>query len=165
MWSLLHLSLSLILASYLFIVRTRNKLDFFYVFSVYGMFLHWTFLNGECIVSYWSKKKQNRDYIAGQNSFHHDFHRELNDVPPFVLRIYNILCFSIILYNISVVSTRNYVPLWVAIAFIVLNVSYYVGSYLFKNLHKNRNFHFFQDIIKYSLIIWAFLFMAFYRFV
>lgn len=162
--SVLHFCLGITLASYLFVARTRNLFDFFYVFGIYAMFLHWTFLNGECIVSYLAKKKDTPNYVAGQNSFKHDFFAEFDFFPPILLKIYGFMTFCLILYNVVVVSIRNYVPIWIAMAFIGLNLLYYTGSYLFKNLHKNRRFHFFQDIIKYGLIIWAFLFLAYFRF-
>jgi hypothetical protein len=68
LWGLVHLLHSVFIAAYAFIVPKHSIWDFLYVIWHILINLHWTYLNGECIVTYMHKKMLDPSYQPGQAS-------------------------------------------------------------------------------------------------
>ncbi len=123
---------------------------------IYFISLHWTFYNGECIISYWHKKKLDPNYIAGQDIHKHDFSLFFN---PKILYLFTIVSNILIMYNLYIIFKRNKLPLYLVYIFILLAQLYFFGLKLCNKHYKNKLYLFFQEIYKYLLIVWGILFL------
>lgn len=64
----LHLLLILYIGLYGFIIK-RNVGDYLILFIIYLLLVHWTLLNGECIIIYFDKKIEDYNYVPGKELF------------------------------------------------------------------------------------------------
>lgn len=154
---MLHLLIPIMQASYCFLFK-KNKFDYVYLCISYFIILHWTFLNGECIISYYYKKNKDESYIAGKDCLKNDFHIEYKQYATYIYLL-SFLMNIFIMYNIYAIVKRNHYPLWLAFTFIVIYEIYYYGIFFFKSHYKNKSYLFFQEFIKYSLLVWGLLFI------
>ncbi len=157
---IVHLIIPIIQSVYCFIFK-RNWFDIFYIFVLYFIYLHWSFFNGECIISYWHKKKLDSTYIAGQDVFAHDYSEIFNSTMSYLFAVFtNIFA----MYNLYIIFKRNKLPLQLVYAFIIITQIYFFGIKLFDEPYKNNSYLLFQDIYKYLLLLWGivFLFMFYY---
>jgi hypothetical protein len=151
----LHLMLPIFQSLYCFVTK-RNWFDIFYIYIIFFICLHWSFYNGECVISYWYKKKLDPYYIAGQDVHSHDFNAFLDsNMLNLIIVVTNIL----IIYNLYIIFKRNKFPLYLVYIFIVISQSYFFGLKLVDEPHKNNLYLFFQEIYKYSLILWCIVFL------
>ena len=155
----LHLLMPISLSLYCFLFK-KNKFDLIYIIFVFCIFLHWTFFNGECIISYYYKKNMDESYIAGKDCLTNDFHIEYKNYSTCLYLCSFILNF-LIMYNVYIILKRNHYTLLWSLSFIILHEIYYYGSFLFKNHYKNKTYLFFQECIKYLLLLWGFLFIVY----
>lgn len=152
---ILHSIIPIIQSVYCFIFK-RNWFDIVYIYILYIIYLHWSFFNGECIISYWHKKKMDSTYIAGQDVFMHDYSIFLNYTTSYLFAVFtNIFA----MYNLYIIFKRNKLPLQLVYTFIIITQVYFFGIRLFDKPYKNNLYLFFQEIYKYSLILWGILFL------
>jgi hypothetical protein len=71
----LHFTSQLILILYPLIFDV--KYDIYYLVFITFLFLHWIYLKGECILSYWEKKHLDPSYVMGQDVYSHPFMDDL----------------------------------------------------------------------------------------
>jgi hypothetical protein len=152
---ILHLMLPIFQSLYCFITK-RNWFDIFYIYMIFIVCLHWSFYNGECVISYWYKKKLDPEYIAGQDVNSHDFSMLFN---PSILYVFSIISNILIMYNLYIIFKRNKIPLYLVYTFILISQSYFFGLKLFDEPYKNNTYLFFQEIYKYILILWGIVFL------
>ena len=156
---LLHLFIPFIQSSYCFLFK-KNKFDILYIWINYFILLHWTFLNGECILGYYHKKKNNPNYIAGEDSLKNDFHIEYKE-HEFYMYLLSFLFNFFLMINTYIILKRNHYSVWFSLTFIILYEIYFYGCFFFQNHYKNKSYLFFQEIIKYLSLVWAFIFMMY----
>lgn len=156
---LLHLCLPFIQAGYCFLFK-KNKFDIPYIWFNYLIILHWTFLNGECILGYYHKKSENPNYIAGEDCLKNDFHIEYKEY-SFYMYLLSFLFNFFIMINTYIILKRNNYSVWFSLTFIIIYETYFYGCFLFENHNKNKPYLFFQEITKYLLLLWAFLFIVY----
>jgi hypothetical protein len=84
--------LLIILFTIFYVFYTKNKeYDYIYLTYIYFLVLHWTFLNGECICSYYFKKIQNNDYELGSDLSNDDAHYFFGEYRNYILILIHIL--------------------------------------------------------------------------
>lgn len=154
---LFHFLLMCYLSLYGFFTK-KSKYDYLYLAIVYLIVLHWTFFNGECCITYFYKKKRNPHYIAGQDpsiEYKMAFKKHANLI-DFLVNINNIL----VAISIYLVAKRNKIPFLVCLPFILMAALIIYRNYLFKDSYKNKNYHQFQEVVRYSCIVYGFWFIS-----
>jgi len=156
----LHLLIPILLSSYSFLTK-KNLFDYIYILCVFLVCFHWTFLNGECIITYLKKKKEDPHYIAGKDAMNTDF---LNHFKGYsiIIHLITFIVNMLISINMYIAITRNHYPKEIAISFIILYQGYYYGNHFFSQHHINQNFQLFQSIIHRLLILWLVVFIGFH---
>jgi hypothetical protein len=146
---LLHFVIMCYLAFY-GILSKKSIHDYFYLWFVYVLVLHWTFFNGECCLSYFYKKQLVPTYIAGSDTsieFKWVFKHHSNLIDR-LSNVRNIL----ILISIYLVAKRNHIPFLFYLPFLILSGLLICRSHFFTDCHTNKNYHLFQEVIKYLLL-------------
>jgi hypothetical protein len=148
--AVLHILVMLFNSFYAFLFK-KSWFDYLYLLFVYSIVLHWTFFNGECIISYAYKKFENKDYIAGSNVNLKDVIQITNlsdSNMTIMMTIHNLLN----QVSIILVVLRNKIPIHLYFIFVILAIMTYSGSKWFKSNHQNDTYLLYQEIIKYTLI-------------
>lgn len=159
---------------YGFITKKNPLFDYIYLFIFWLLLLHWTLLNGECIITYAFKKLKNTNYVAGQHVFETEYTKIISVLPgtnanvlTWAEYIFNIIVRFIsnfiLCFSVYYVAKRNNLPMFLVIPLIIIYEIYFYGVYNIKNHHKNKQFHIFQDVIKYIAII-LFLCIIYYHY-
>lgn len=160
--SYVHLFVFIFIAFYGF-VFSKNKFDLFYLFVTYGTVTQWTFLNGECVISYLYKRKEDPNYIAGKEIETNEFQLMYN-IPHDIMRFIVLLQTVLWLIGTYLVFKRNKFPLSMSISFVSLFLIYYLLRKWTSEPYKNQTFLIFQEIIKYSLLLYGIiLFYGLYK--
>ena len=149
----IHLFTAFILSIYAFLFK-RNKFDYLFLLFIYFILLHWTFLNGECIISYVIKKMKNKDYHPGEV-------RE-NDMTKIIPHYFSIVKYILdILSTITfyLVLTRNSFTWAYILPFMFLSILYKCIKMWKEERRKNIRFLILQDSIKYSLLLYGVFFV------
>lgn len=135
------------------ILFKKSWLDYLYVFYTLIILISWTFFNGECALSYYIKKKANKNYIAGEES------TDIKDM-YLLLGSKNIAYFGVTFFTfVNVVSTyivlkRNNYPSYIYYSFPLLSLLYTISLRVSPiNLHENKTFLFTQEIFKAYFIL------------
>jgi hypothetical protein len=149
---ILFIHILIVLFNILYVFCIKNKqYDYIYLTYVYFLILHWTFLNGECLLSYLYKKIQNNDYELGSDCKNDDLHDMFGEYRSYVVIFINIM----LTINIYMVCKRNNIKNYVILMFILLFQSFSFNFSYFTYHHINTNFQFFNNIIKISLIFFG----------
>ena len=150
----MHLLLTIFIAVYVFCIEDKYY-DYIYLGYIYFVLLHWTFLKGECIISYWFKKLRNNDYKLGTDFINDDFEYLLSGYRQYILILVNIL----MVVNIYMVCKRNnihnYIIILFALVYITFFVSYALSFYYFDNYHINKNYLLVNNILQILLILFG----------
>jgi hypothetical protein len=154
---IIHIFTAVLISIYAFIFKNPTA-DYLYLFIVYFLLLHWTFLNSECVISYVIKKMKNKNYVAGEATGK----SEMFDV--FAKNNYLIYFFDFIVnvvwtITVYLVLVRNKFNLFYYLPFVFLFGIYKAAILYSTNHHKNTRFLILQDSIKYSLILYGFFFI------
>ena len=147
-FAIFHIILIIVLSFYCFIFK-KSDLDYLYLGYIYIIPLQWTFLNGECLMSYVLKKRQNPRYVAGSNPDNEiktTFKKHAN-----LVNIASLFQHIFVMINFIIVSNRNQISYLFYIPYIIVIEVYYAGLYFLKG----RNFYILQEIVKFTLIIGA----------
>lgn len=64
----IHVVWTLFVVSYPFVVTQKSWWDMVYMYYYLALYMSWTLLNGECLISYVDKKLSSTDYAAGQDA-------------------------------------------------------------------------------------------------
>jgi len=146
----IHWSWYVILSIYAFIFP-RNWFDYVYIYYWILIFLQWTLINGECIITYYSKTQIDPSYKAGKNPMdNRDMYvlpisDEMNNLIIQVLLI-------VWLVNMYIVYNRNRFPRWISITFVISFIIYKWLMITNENLHENEKFQLYQRVISYVLL-------------
>lgn len=158
----LHLLIGVISALYGFIIP-KNPFDYVYLILYYLTVTHWTFLNGECCISYYFKVKNDPTYIPGKDPNKNETeilfkaHENTINHAMFIRNLF----VSVSLY---LVFERCKIPKSISLSFIFLFLFYYVFKISTHEPYKNEIFLIVQEIIKYLLLlIGIVLFYRIYR--
>ena len=137
---LIHLLIRFFTIFYVFYTK-NNKYDYIYLKYLYFLILHWTFFNGECILTIFYNKIVNNDY-----------ENEIDEIDFIFIfgkyKKYLIIFFHILMtINIYMVCKRNNIKDYIIFLFILLFLSCSFSKYYFIDHHININ-----KIIQISLI-------------
>ena len=129
---IIHILNELFLSTYIFIFN--KKYDVYFMIYIFIIFLHWIFLQNECILSYIEKKIINKNYTLGSEPYNHPFRTLISN---------NVLCIFKILksINIFVVFIRNLDNIFIVITFILV-VIFGIYNYIQKSNIKHKKFKF-----------------------
>jgi len=138
MWNnlsgIFHLLVSIATSLYPF-VFAKNPVDYLYICYALFILTHWTMMNGECIITYWAKKRVDPSYSAGENPMENTdmYVLPMNDFWNNAL--IQIIC-VVWLYAIYRVYVRNKYPKWIPLMFIVI-----FGVYKFELVRTDDHIH------------------------
>jgi hypothetical protein len=149
----LHLVTFILMGIYGFIF-SKNAFDPFYLFITYGTVAHWSFLNGECLVTYLYKKHKNPNYIPGKDLETNEFETTYR-ISPDDMRIVIFLQSVLWITSMHIVLKRNQFPPSMSISFVILFFSYYLLRLVSEDHYKNKVFLILQEIIKYAFLLYG----------
>jgi hypothetical protein len=134
-------------------IFSKNSFDFIYILYTILISISWTFYNGECPLTYYIKKINNDNYIAGTES---------TDIKDMYLvfgskeLVYYIITISLFMTSTSyyLVLKRNNYPNYIYILLPMMQLLYILSLRIqHKNLYKNKIFLLFQEFFKYYFIL------------
>lgn len=155
---LLHSIFTVFQPLLILIIKNNVILDYTFLLFTYLTLLHWTFLNGECIITYNYKKKQNPNYIPGQHLHSNEMSLVLNDY-KYIIKFVIILTNILLMFGLYNLFNRNNISLFINCSFLILYEIYYFGLYFYTNHHKNKDFLLFQETIKKLILLWGVFFL------
>jgi len=117
----------------------------------YLIFLHWTFFNGECVITYIYKKLENPGYIPGSNLHDNELKNSFKD-NTIIIDIFTVIQNLLVILNFYIISKRNKISPYVYIPYIIIFELYFYGLHFFEDHHINDSCILFQETIKYTLI-------------
>lgn len=149
---LLHSLFSCFISFYGFIIP-KNDFDIYYIIYQFIVVISWTFYNGECLLTYYIKKCENKDYVAGKESV------DLKDM--YMLfgskeNTYLLVSIFIIInaFSIFIVLRRMGFPQYIYYSLPLLHFLYAISLRVYPyNLHENKYFLISQEIFKFVFII------------
>jgi hypothetical protein len=148
----IHLSFAIIASFYGFLFK-KSWIDYLFIFYVLGIILSWTFYNGECLFTYYFKKKEDPNYIPGEDS--NDMKDMFTIIPnPFIAN--GIMAIKLFFHLLSefIVLSRNKFPILLCYLLPGIHLFYNLCLYMFTNVYKNNTFLWIQDIIKIIIILY-----------
>jgi len=146
----IHVLGMIFMATYAFVFQ-KSTFDYLYLSSFYFILLHWTFLNGECVVAFASKYVNNPDYVPGED-VHKDDLITLYPEYETSIRIMNVLKQTILFLNYYLVCVRNEIPFLLYSTFITIYILYLIALIFYDYPCQNDSFLLIQDIVKYTLL-------------
>jgi hypothetical protein len=146
----MHWIITIFNTMYAFFIKNKYC-DYLYIFIIYGIVLQWTFLNGECILSYYYKKRKNKDYKFGENLDDSEVISKFGKYKDIV----SVIIIVMMIINMNIVFKRNNISNHLFFMFAFGFLSYGYGVYIFKNHHINKNFIKFNEISKIYFIIYG----------
>jgi|LakMenEpi03Aug12_release.lakeMendotaPanAssembly.Ray.scaffolds.fasta_scaffold404015_2 hypothetical protein len=127
-------------------------LDIFYVIYFFIIMFLYTFIDGECPISYMCKLINDKNYIAGTNI---TYYPEMDCIIPnktYINYYFGIMTFMYILTLFFVIFRTNIFSYFLTSTFIILFIYFLLIRNIFSI--KNRiNFIIFQEFTKYVLLI------------
>lgn len=148
---LFHLIHSPLLVLFPFIVNNFTN-DVFYIIYFFTIMLLYTFLNGECPISYICKVMMDKKYIAGSNVY---YYPEMECILPNKKIIDYYFVIMTILYIITlffVMFRANIFSYFFIVVFAVL-LNYFLLVRNCFSIKKQIYFPLFQEITKYTLFL------------
>jgi hypothetical protein len=143
---ILHVILILYHALYGILIINKNKLDYIYCIFSYFLILHWTLLNGECIITYLYKLSENKNYSYGTSVTKGDLDVIFGKYKMYVV----IILFILIMFNLFLICNRNSIDLNYFYLFFFIWFSY--GYYLY-NVKNTSSKSYFLINKFYSLVL------------
>ena len=154
---IIHVVSACLFSIYAFLFK-RNRFDYVYLCVIYFLLLHWTFLNGECFLSYMIKKGKNPEYIAGQETGKNEM-IELFKGNKYLINLFRFIINVVWTVSLYLVLVRNkFSPLYY-VPFVLLFGSYKAITIYSIKFDKQNTFYIIQDIIKYSLLLYGLFFL------
>ena len=147
-----HILVMLYLALYGIVTR-KSKWDYVYLIVVYGVWLLWTFNNGECIITLKYKCLVNPEYDPGEDpnsELKWAFPDYIDYIKRFELARNILMCVSMYL-----VYKRNHIPPNVYVPFVILAGLYVLRSNFFPDCYNQTECSVYAKIIQYGLILYA----------
>jgi hypothetical protein len=129
------------------------SLDLLYVLFFLLLYLHWTLLDGECIISLFFKLYENKTYIIGSNPFSlPDVH---SIIPPNLLNILLPIMSSIVLVSNFIVFKRYFGDFFTII--LLISLCLFVFFMMMKQRSKetmiNAGYIISREILKIYLVV------------
>jgi len=153
---ILHLIIIFVLTFYELIIINKHNFDYLYCLSIYLIILHWTLLNGECIISYLYKSIDDENYTIAKNLVNDDLSLIFGKYKLITLLIMQVFVFG----NLYLICKRKNINFKYYYIFIVLYVSYeYI---LFKNIKNTHepNYSLYNKIFSLLFFIFGIYFLV-----
>ena len=147
----LHILPSIILGFYVLFFQTKSYYDKYYLAYWFLVVYLWTLLNGECIITYYDKLKNDPHYFPGKDVLHN------SDVYflPFSKKFINTYILSglyiLMLINLFIIMKRNRFSNTLTIILILLFIIYKVALYTHDEHYKNESFLKIQQFTTFAL--------------
>ena len=154
-----HVVIMIFNASYAFLFK-KSFYDYYFLLYSYLLLLHWTFLSGECFVTYIYKKIEDPTYIAG-SILKNEWALKYPDASVWfenVIKVQNILSILVI----YLVARRIRISPYVYVPYILIYEIYFYGIHFFDS-RDSKEYKWFEKSIQYSLILGIILFLVNYR--
>lgn len=151
----LHILLVIFLATYVFLFKKSN-FDYAYLIIIYLILLHWTFFNGECVLTYLYKKLKDPDYSPGFDPNDNEVKMLFNLSETSMLWI-SLIDGILVMSNIILISIRNRIWSSIYLSFILLFLTFLYATKTFTNHHSDKEFLFFQEKMKYLILLFGIL--------
>ncbi len=100
----------------IYVLMGSSKYDELYVAIIIWAFIHWSFLNNECILSYLSHKMDDPNYTLGQNTTSTDLYINGSDTPRILIS-----CISLLLL-VYIFKKAGYNPL-IGVSIVALSIA------------------------------------------
>jgi hypothetical protein len=130
----------------------KSRFDIIYVFYTLFLLISWTCFNGGCILSEFIKKKNNKEYIFGQDS------KNLDDMIEFMgspTMVYIIIVIMNIFHAIStfIILKRNDFPIYIYGSLPLMHILYILSIKINNDLCGNEFFLTLQEGFKFAFVI------------
>ncbi len=157
--TVIHIVLTILTSFYAFLFK-KTVFDYIYLIILYFILLQWTYLNGECLISYVVKKIRDKDYVAGTDVNTNELEIMFKGKEKMV-RLINSIKDVFFFLSIYFVYTRNNFTKGMTIFFVLLFGIYHQSRILFKDHNVNNTFLTLQEVTKYLTILYGFVFFHF----
>jgi hypothetical protein len=125
---ILHFVIFLFTITYVFLFPTATWVDILFIYYFLLVNIHWTFLNGECVIAYIYKKFTYDDYYVGKDPVDiSDIGHTLEKYLGIPLNVFNVLLICMLalyIVNVYIVLIRNEFPDYVIVILISAYVTY-----------------------------------------
>lgn len=148
------------------LVFPKNRIDSLYLLLMFGTICSWTMVNGECLLSYYVKKLQDPDYVAGSKPLELDDFKEMDSMMGFLSN--NV--FTDLFKRLNVLTMINFVSIYLVMmrngygrgltvgTLVAIMVYASVLRYFHPNVHEEGLFLFIQEFFKaYFLFLMLFV--------
>lgn len=146
-----HLIHSPLLILFPFFIKNFTS-DIFYIIYFFAIMLLYTFIDGECPISYVCKKIKDKNYTAGNNITHYPEMECLFHDKIFIDYYFGTTTVIYILTLFFVIFRTNTFGYVITLAFLILLIYFLFIRNIF-SLKQNRFFITFQEITKYVLLL------------
>ena len=131
---ILHVLMIFLFVSYEFLFKNKSKYDKFYLLFAYFIIFHWTLLNGECLITYWYKLKDNKNYKPGSKSTN----SELDEIFGKYKNIIGIIAFIIVNLNLYLICKRKNINMSYYNIFLLIFIFYMYFLYTTKDTQSKK---------------------------
>ena len=145
---ILHLLLAIIIPLYGLLFK-KSDYDKLYLFYEILLVISWTFYDGECVVSYYSKKYKDNNYVAGFDTLDlHDIHDIFGKNNKNIMDMLIALSLILNVISIYIVLSRNQYPNIISFMFPFIYATYVIFLRI-----KCNDYDFVHQIYKFISII------------
>jgi hypothetical protein len=145
---ILHFLFAILISLYGLLVE-KGDYDKLYLFYIILLIISWTFYNGECPISYYSKKYKDKNYVAGSNTLDlHDIHDAVGKNNKNIIDILIGLSLISNVISLYIVSSRNQYPNIISFIFPFIYATYVIFLRI-----KSNDYYFVHQIYKFICII------------
>lgn len=130
----------------------KNPADWVFLIITLIVLLHWTFLNGECLVSFLHKSNEDPQYVAGSEVFNSKDMYVLGISPEVIRTVMGAFTF-VWAVSIYLVMQRNGFPLSLNIFFLIFLFVYNGSLRWFDKHYENPSFHIVQHACLVSFVV------------
>jgi len=145
---IIHFIHSPLLIIFPFIVE-NNTMDIIYIMYFFGIMFLYTFIDGECPISYLAKIIDDRNYTAGKDITHYPEMERILNVP--YIDYYFPIMTTLYLFSLVIVILRTKIHLYWFICPLLFVFVYFLFIREIVFIHLTH-FNIFQEITKYVLL-------------
>jgi hypothetical protein len=148
----IHFFIICILCFYGFFSPKKILFDYIYIYILLLILILWNLFNGECFITLFIKKLNNKNYINGSdlnNQADFSFLPISNDTINLIL----IIIYIFTIFSMYIVLNRNNFPFIYILSIIIVFILYKFFITIYENHHINSDFQYYQRIIFYILLI------------
>jgi hypothetical protein len=146
----IHFIHSPLLILFPFIIK-NFILDIFYIIYFFAIMFLYTFIDGECPISYICKMINDKNYIAGTNITYYPEMECILRNKTHINYYFGIMTFMYILTLFFVIIRRNIFSYFLSSIFLIILIYFLLIRNIF-SIKKKINFIIFQEFTKYMLL-------------